>query len=126
MNQLPARGSGGGPGSPPGDRQNLLTPRKIPWFWILLIVVLVINYALGQMLLPQPNHVQVPYSIFEQQVAEGNVMQITSQGDAIQGEFKKAVTWPASGANATSGIYFDTRVAAFSDPALLPLLKSKN
>ncbi|GAC1395033.1 MAG: ATP-dependent zinc metalloprotease FtsH [Chloroflexota bacterium] len=125
MNQPARRGPGSPTNTPPGNRQNIPTPRRIPWFWVLLSVFLVINYLVGQMMLPRVNHVQVPYSVFEQQVSAGNVALITSSGDAIQGQFKNPVTWPTTGPDKTRGTYFDTRVAAFSDPALLPLLKNK-
>src|SRR5579871_6514097 len=126
MNLFSPGGSNDDQSSPPGKRNTRTQPHQTPWFWILLIAFLVINFILGQMMLPAPNHVSVPYSVFEQQVSTGNVSQITSEGDAITGQFKKRVTWPASGPDAQTGLYFDTRVAAFSDPALLPLLKSKS
>ncbi len=125
MNQPPRRGPGGPPGSGPGNRPNLLMPRRIPWFWILLTVFLILNYVLSQQMLPRPNHVTIPYNVFRQQVAAGNIDQVTTSGDAIQGHFRTPFTYQPPKGDKASGSYFDTRSFSFSDPSLGPLLDKK-
>src|SRR5215813_2618043 len=83
-----AHPSSTGKGSPNPPRKNpLMRPR--PW-WISFVVVLVLNYLLVQVFLPErPNpRIDVPYTFFKQQVQADNVVEVTSQGDTIQGTFK--------------------------------------
>src|SRR5215208_6251836 len=68
---------------------------KTPRFWIMLLILLVLNFFLVPLLLPETNdRVTVPYTFFKQQVIAGNVSEITSRGDDIQGLFKQAVADP--------------------------------
>src|SRR5947209_20107040 len=63
--------------------------------WILLGVFVIANVVLAPVLFPEVNdRVTIPYTTFKEQVQAGNVIEITSQGDAIQGDFKQAITWP--------------------------------
>ncbi|HKB55496.1 MAG TPA: ATP-dependent zinc metalloprotease FtsH [Ramlibacter sp.] len=80
------------PPRPPKPSGPTLPPRKYwPWFFLVLLI----NYALVTLLFPQPNApVTVPYTVFREQVAKGNVSAIYSRGTAIEGRFRTAVTWP--------------------------------
>src|SRR5215207_4625047 len=75
-----------GKGEPP--KPNPMRPR--PW-WISFILVLVLNYLLVQMFLPEQTQqrIDVPYTFFKQQVSTGNVTEVTSRADVIQGTFKE-------------------------------------
>lgn len=62
-------------------------------FWITFLVLLVLNYLLINWLFPaEPNYITIPYTVFKEQVAAGNVVAITSRGEDIQGEFRQPVT----------------------------------
>jgi cell division protease FtsH len=72
--------------------------------------------------------VRIPYSpTFLNQVTNGNVKQISSKGDAIQGTFKTAIKYPANDASATTAANFSTQVPSFANNAELSgLLQSKD
>src|SRR5690606_4437581 len=77
---------------------------------------------------------RIPYTVFKEQVAAGNVAAIYSQGERIEGRFVQPVTYPppetdraAGDAAAESptartaprtGTTFETTVPAFVDPGL--------
>src|ERR671933_77795 len=58
-------------------KNNFMRPR--PW-WVSFLVVLVLNYLLVQLFLPeQPQpRIDVPYTFFKQQVQTDNVSEVTS------------------------------------------------
>ncbi|HEV8633774.1 MAG TPA: ATP-dependent zinc metalloprotease FtsH [Chloroflexota bacterium] len=94
--------------------------------WAILAVFVVMNALLAPVLFPEPaDRVTVPYTTFKEQVQAGNVVEITSRGDAIQGTFRGPVTWPPSGQGSVTATKFETRAPAFNDPSLVPLLESK-
>jgi cell division protease FtsH len=100
-----------------------------PW-WISFLVVLVLNYLLVQVFLPErPNpRIDVPYTYFKQQVMADNVIDVTSQGDTIQGTFRNAVTYPtdpSQGQQQTSTL-FATVQPQFADTGLETLLEQHN
>jgi cell division protease FtsH len=69
-----------------------MPPRRI-WLWFAGI--LLANYLLGRLLLPSPEApLTVPYTLFGEEVAKGNVQAIHSRGDSINGRFKSPVTYP--------------------------------
>src|SRR5690242_18488985 len=106
---------------------------KTPRFWIMLLILLVLNFFLAPLLFPETNdRVTVPYTFFKQQVSAGNVSEITSRGEDIQGLFKQAVADPnppapssTVPANQPPLTYtkFATLKPAFDDRDLLPLLE---
>src|SRR6266487_518582 len=108
---------------------------KTPRFWIMLLILLTLNFFLAPLLFPETNdRVTVPYTFFKQQVIAGNVSEITSRGEDIQGLFKHAVpdpnpnpatTTPAGQAVPTY-TKFATIKPAFDDADLLPLLERNN
>src|SRR6266545_3802740 len=119
----------------PEDQQNMRTMMRSPRFWVMLLVLLAINWLLVPLLFPEPqDRVTVPYTFFKQQVASGNVSEITSRGEDIQGQFKQPVadpnpqaTTPTVPAGQAPQTYtkFATIRPAFEDPELLPLLEQK-
>src|SRR5689334_5947496 len=108
----------------PGDNQPPRTGFGNWRAWALLAVFVVANVLLAPILFPETNdRVTIPYTTFKEQVQAGNVSEITSQGDAIQGTFKQAITWPSTpqpGQRQIQATKFATQKPAFEDPALQP------
>jgi cell division protease FtsH len=105
-------------------------PAGLGWSWILLLVAfLIANYLLAPVLFPEkPDRITIPYTTFREQVEAGNVIEITSQGDAIQGTFREPVTYPPAptgGQQPQTSRHFETRLPTFVDPQLDTLLREK-
>src|SRR6266849_213086 len=111
-------------GGPQPTRNPLMRPR--PW-WISFLLILIVNYLLVQFFLPErPNpRIDVPYTYFKQQVAAGNVLDVTSRGDVIQGTFKQPITYPPDQQNAPTSNLFQTVMPQFADPGLETLLEQQ-
>ncbi len=130
------RGATATSGKRPEDRQDMRTLVRSPRFWVVLLILLAINWLLVPLLFPEPrDRVVVPYTFFKQQVASGNVSKITSRGEDIQGEFKQPVADPnpstatptaPAGQPPQTYTKFATIRPAFEDPELLPLLERNN
>jgi cell division protease FtsH len=67
--------------------------RLQPW-WPIFLVIMLANYVVTQVFFSEPSSIAIPYSFFKQQVEAGNVEDVTSVGDSIQGHFKTTVTYP--------------------------------
>ena len=95
------------------------------WFWLLLAGLLVLNFALAKRI-PSGQHqrIAVPYSVFRTQAQDGNVAEITSKGDTIQGSFRRAIRYPEGAKGKVSHLFASER-PAFADDQLLQLLLSK-
>jgi len=93
-------------------------------FWLVLLALLVANYIIGREVSSTPSRESVPYSYFREQVAAGNVSEVTSTGDTIQGTFKKAVKPKDAGGNPETR--FQTERPAFADDSLLGLLERED
>ncbi|TAK22856.1 MAG: ATP-dependent metallopeptidase FtsH/Yme1/Tma family protein [Chloroflexota bacterium] len=107
-------------GAPPERRWGGWRP------WLILAVFVLMNALLAPILVPEPiERVTVPYTLFKEQIQAGNVIEITSRGDAVQGAFRTAVTWPAPTDKGVTSTRFETRAPAFDDQGLMPLLESK-
>ncbi len=114
------RGRAGTPGQ--ANRPN---PR---WMVGLLVVALLaLNLWISSRALEPNARVRIPYSpTFLSQVQAGNVSEISSTGDAIQGSFRKAVKYPPSDAGAQATTNFSTQVPSFANGTQLSnLLESK-
>src|SRR5229473_522391 len=77
------------PARPPGQAN---TPVPVPrnpfrsWrFWITLGILLIVNIFVTNVLFApaQPTTITIPYNIFKQQVADDNVVSVTTTGDTI-------------------------------------------
>jgi cell division protease FtsH len=102
--------SGRGGSGPPKGRQ---------FSWRLFLLFLLLNYLALTLLVPDaPVRTEIPYTLFRQQVEAGNVAEITSRGDAMQGVFKQPVTYPPDQADARPTTQFTTFRPAFADPGL--------
>ncbi len=106
--------------------------------WWTFFALLLANYLVMRFLFPDPGApVTVPYTVFKEQVAKGNVRAIYSQGVSIEGRFAAPIPWPppqadpklqqapsasplsTNGAKATHPTdTFTTTLPAFVDPGL--------
>src|SRR3954462_4148594 len=69
-----------------------MPPRKV---WAVFGLILLINYLVMSYLYPAGDApVTVPYTVFRDEVAKGNVEAIYSRNTSIEGRFRSAVTWP--------------------------------
>jgi len=112
-----------------------------PAWWLVLLLVLIVNYMLSGGFSPEPPSITIPYTVFKQQLAAGNVDVVTSVGDSLQGSFKTEVTYPTVEAEPPSGgrspsplaakpkpqtaLHFKTRRPVFAAPDLETLLEEK-
>jgi cell division protease FtsH len=101
-----------------------MPPRRT---WLSFALVLLLNFLLVRYLFPRPaEQVTVPYTLFKQEAAKGNVAEIFSRGESITGRFRRPVTYPTgsdSTAAATREVSgFATTLPAFADPGLEQLL----
>src|SRR4051812_49058956 len=71
-------------------------------FWVMVFVLLVLNYAVVALFAPgREKSATIPYNpTFLQQVEQNNVTKISSEGEAVSGEFKKAVKYPSDAKDA--------------------------
>ena len=95
--------------------------------WLVFLLILLANYLLMRALFPSTPAVKVPYTLFKQEVAKGNVEKIYSRGESLTGRFKRVVTYPATrdtatGAQPRSITTFSTTLPVFVDPGLEKLL----
>jgi cell division protease FtsH len=87
-----------------------------------VLVLFVLNWVVASQIGGQPERLKVPYTTFRAQVEAGNVKEVASQGDVIQGDFKKKFTFQGK-----SNTRFATVQPAFSsDDQLLQLLIKQN
>ena len=116
------------------DEPKIPGPTKVPprKVWLLFVIILLTNYVLVKVFFPDANApVTVPYTVFKQEVAKGNVKSIYSQGASIEGRFAAPVTWPPPNSKNTEsrpGLLpakpsrtaqtFTTTLPAFVDPGL--------
>jgi cell division protease FtsH len=113
--QNPPRGLGRRMGAMPGGNR----------FWVVLLVLLVLNYVIAGQASSGPSRLQVPYSFFRAEVGKGNVAEVTSTGDTIEGDFKHE-TAPPKGTTGSASTHFKTERPAFADDGLIDLLLQKH
>jgi cell division protease FtsH len=101
------------------DKQGMY-PRLAPWLLItalLLLAYLSFQYS-GT---PQPSY-EIAYSQFKELAREGLVESLQLEGDAASGILKAT---EAIGPRGESAQHFTTRIPAFGDDTLLPLLEKQ-
>ena len=87
--------------------------------WLLVLALAMLNwYLAAQVGQPEPR-TGVPYSVFRQQVTAGNVSDVATRADALEGTFKRAL--PGQTIR-----QFTTARPAIADDGLMPLLLSKH
>ena len=111
-----------------GSRKPEAGSPRPPWrarsFWLTLIALLVINFVLGAALAPGTGRENVPYSFFRDQAQAGNVADVESKNDEIQGTFKKPTRYPPSQGKEVTR--FQTVRPSLGDDGLLTLLLDKD
>ena len=120
-------GSGKEPEQPNGGRPRGRMSMPRPRFIVIVLVLLALNYASVALLGPgsKPS-IDIPYNpTFRSQVEAGNVERISSQGETIEGEFKKAVK-PPDDAKGKAAKNFETEVPTFADTEELSDLLESN
>jgi cell division protease FtsH len=92
------------------------SPRSRWWVGLFVVGLLALNLWVSSQAL-QPNApVRVPYSpTFLTQVQDGNVKEISSTGDTIQGTFKHPVAYPPNQKGVQPTTNFATQVPSFAD-----------
>ncbi|HWV88096.1 MAG TPA: ATP-dependent zinc metalloprotease FtsH [Capillimicrobium sp.] len=103
-----------GRGAPPAPPPPML-PKGRRGMWIALLVgFLALNLALSFLTGRPEERPQVPYQpFFTQQLADGNVKEITSQEETIQGELKEEATFTPPGGDPIQVTSFKTQVPSF-------------
>jgi cell division protease FtsH len=94
------------------------------WIW-LLPALLLINYLVTPYLLPEQRteRISIPYTTFKEQVQAGNVSEIVTRGELVQGKFKRPVTYPPTGRDARTAEYFETQLPPFTSDSLEQFLE---
>ncbi len=99
-------------------------------FVLVAVALLAANWFWFSRQLAAPERMRVSYSEFVIQVEAGNVREITSTGDTIQGEFKKEVTYPPpellkAGEKQSTNVLFATERPGYEDATLGELLRKQ-
>jgi cell division protease FtsH len=111
---------------PDGDRPNRPDwPRIVRRIWWLVLLALVVNWIVASMLMA-PSRTTVSYTFFRQQVQAGNVSEVTSTGDTIEGTFRNPAKYPPDTGDAKDVTSFTTQRPAFADDGLTELLLRQN
>ena len=111
------------PGAPGGAPRN-----RIPTvFWVLLGAMFLANWFIAAQVRNTGTHprLTVPYSYFRAQAQAGNIAEVNSQGETIQGSFRHVITYPTGKGGQVTHL-FKTERPAFADDQLLQILLSKN
>jgi len=88
--------------------------------WITVGCLLALNFVLASVLGRPNDPTAVPYSFFRDQVKAGNVAEVTSQGDTIEGSFSDAMRYPVQDGDEVTR--FETQRPEFADDTLLKML----
>ncbi len=114
-----------GRGTP--DEHKPRPPHRWRGFWIVVAVILAVNWLSVLMVHSSQNRVKVPFNpTFLRQVDSGNVKSISSRSDTIDGVFAHEVTYPAGDKKAKPTTLFSTEVPSFwNTDALTAQLRAK-
>ncbi|MGH2742853.1 MAG: AAA family ATPase, partial [Thermoleophilaceae bacterium] len=102
-------------------------PPMLPWslrrFLTILAVLFLLNWLIVAIFAPAEKRIQVPYNpTFLEQVRDGNVKEISSRGDTVQGEFRDQVKFEGDEAK-----QFETEIPTFAnDRELSELLEQED
>jgi cell division protease FtsH len=110
--------AGDGRGAPPPAKPPLMPRRRRGTFLTVVLVLLALNFVAALVTGGPKQRDRVPYSpFFLTQVRDGNVRQITSQAETIQGTLKRPVRFTPIGGKAADVREFKTQVPSFVDTA---------
>jgi cell division protease FtsH len=117
-----------GRGAPPPQRPPLMPRNRRGTFIGVLVALLAVNFILAFVTGSPEHRTRVPYQpFFVDQVKAGNVQEISSTEQTIEGDLKKEATYTPTGGKAEKVDKFKTQVPAFIDTAdLTNLLSEKN
>jgi cell division protease FtsH len=117
-----------GRGAPPPPRPPLMPRNRRGTFIGVLVALLAVNFILAFVTGSPEQRTRVPYQpFFVDQVKAGNVQEISSTEQTIEGDLKKEATYTAPGGKAEKIDKFKTEVPAFIDTAgLTKLLADEN
>jgi cell division protease FtsH len=123
----PQRPSPSRPGEASDPRPGDSPPPPGRRAWLTFLLLLAVNFLIVRALFPSSEAVTVPYTLFKQEVREGNVEAIYSRGTRITGRFETPVSYPAepdtaAGTTQVEVTTFETVLPAFVDPGLEELL----
>lgn len=91
----------------------------------MLLVLLAVNWIISSFLLAPPERAPVSYTFFLTQVQAGNISEITSTGDRIEGAFTKKVAYTPTGEKKSEQVdRFTTQRPSFADDNLFAQLQS--
>ena len=93
-------------------------------FWVVLLAMFALNWAIATQVTTGHPRLTVPYSYFRQQAQAGNVAEVNSKGDTIQGTVRRDIRYPPGAKGKVTHLFKTTR-PAFADDQLLGLLLSK-
>jgi len=111
------------PGDSGGARRN-----RIPMaFWWVILAMFLANWFIAGQVQKSGTHprLTVPYSYFRAQAQAGNVAEVSSQAETIEGSFRHVITYPAGKGGQVTHL-FTTERPAFADDQLLQILLSKH
>ena len=112
-----------------GKRPNLKANKPVRWL-PFIIGLLAVNWIVAGILRgPAPTRVTLPYSTFVEQLSANNIASISSRGATIQGDLRKAVTYPLVKTDAASPVTaekFRTERPTFATDDLLPILRAND
>src|SRR5438552_4673957 len=108
-----------------GAQRTPMLPSAGRRFWWVLLALFALNFILSLALSGKTERLSVPYTLFYRQVQQGNVREISSKGDEIQGSFRVAVHYPPGKGGKTKA-KFQTVRPTFGDDGLSRLLIAKN
>jgi len=112
---------GRGSGTP--GRQSPSGPNARWLIVVLVLGLLALNLWISSQALQPAARVQIPYSpTFLQQVQSGNVSEISSTGNSIQGTFRSPVTYPPGSKTAQTTRLFSTEIPSFANGTALSQL----
>src|SRR5688572_24236514 len=84
----------------PAAKPPMLPPRTLLAFFAILVV----NFLLMRWMFPGPGEpITVPYTVFREEIAAGNVAAIYSRGERIEGRFRSPVTYPQPADSVSAG-----------------------
>ena len=107
-----------GRGAPPQKPPPMLPRNRRGTFLGILVALLVVNFVLALATSQPTERTRVPYQpFFLEQVRTGNVQEISSQEQTIEGDLKKPASYTPPGKKAEQVDKFKTQVPAFIDTA---------
>jgi cell division protease FtsH len=92
-------------------------------FWVILLLLLLVNWLGGRFLFGGDEATTIDYSTFRSQVMADNVTQVTVTGEEIRGQLNETINVDTA---ETSVSEFITFLPSFGDDELLSLLEDHN